>query len=383
MRYGWVVAVTGLALSACIVGGCGSVPVARAGAPTELVYVGTQQARIRALRLDETSGTLSVIGTVAQGPKSTWVLPHPFLPVLYGVDDDNTHEGSIIAYKVNRATGALDRMNAVASGGRGTTNLTLDAPSMTLLAANYASGSVSSVPLDADGRVGARVSTIAETGSGPNRRRQASAHAHSAVVDPSGRYALVPDLGADRVFIYRFDRTTHALSADAARNPRPFVAPPGSGPRHLVFGTNGQFVYLVTELSAEVMVLRWDAAHARLTLVQTVPLSSPGFGGMKSGAEIALSADGRFVYAEDRGENELVVYRVDPRTGELAQIQRTGAGGDYPWSFGIDPTGTWLLVANQRSGNVSEFRIDAASGKLADTGESVAMPTPVSIAFLK
>jgi 6-phosphogluconolactonase len=382
MRCGFVVAVIGLAVSAGMV--CAGSRAATSGgdAQTEFVYVGTQQAQIRALRLDTATGKLTEIGTVAEGPKTTWVAAHPQLPVLYGVDDDNARDGSITAYAVNRETGALDKINEVASGGRGTTNLVLDPPSNTLLAANYASGSVSSVAINPDGSLGARVSTVTETGSGPNRR-QASAHAHSAVVDPSGRYALVPDLGADRVFVYRFDRASHALSADCGNDPAAFVVPPGSGPRHIVFGANGEFVYLLTELSAEVMVLHWDAEQGKLTLVQSLPVTNPGFDGVKSGAEIALSQDGRFVYVEDRGENALVVYRVNSRTGELAPIQRTPSGGDRPWGFAIDSSGKWLLVANQHSGNVSVFSVDPVSGKVASTGESVALPTPVSVAFVK
>jgi 6-phosphogluconolactonase len=382
MRCGFVVAVIGLAVSAGMV--CAGSRAATSGgdAQTEFVYVGTQQAQIRALRLDTATGKLTEIGTVAEGPKTTWVAAHPQLPVLYGVDDDNARDGSITAYAVNRETGALDKINEVASGGRGTTNLVLDPPSNTLLAANYASGSVSSVAINPDGSLGARVSTVTETGSGPNRR-QASAHAHSAVVDPSGRYALVPDLGADRVFVYRFDRASHALSADGGNDPAAFVVPPGSGPRHIVFGANGEFVYLLTELSAEVMVLHWDAEQGKLTLVQSLPVTNPGFDGVKSGAEIALSQDGRFVYVEDRGENALVVYRVNSRTGELAPIQRTPSGGDRPWGFAIDSSGKWLLVANQHSGNVSVFSVDPVSGKVASTGESVALPTPVSVAFVK
>jgi 6-phosphogluconolactonase len=382
MRYGFVVAVIGLAVSAGMVCAGSRAATSSGDAQTEFVYVGTQQAQIRALRLDTATGTLTEIGTVAEGPKTTWVAAHPQLPVLYGVDDDNARDGSITAYAVNRETGMLDKINEVASGGRGTTNLVLDPPSNTLLAANYASGSVSSVAINPDGSLGARVSTVTETGSGPNRR-QASAHAHSALVDPSGRYALVPDLGADRVFIYRFDRATHALLADGANDPEAFVVPPGSGPRHIVFGSNGEFVYLLTELSAEVMVLRWDAEQGKLALVQSLPVTNPGFDGVKSGAEIALSQDGRFVYVEDRGENALVVYRVNSRTGELAPIQRTPSGGDRPWGFAIDSSGKWLLVANQHSGNVSVFSVDPVSGKVANTGESVALPTPVSVAFVK
>ncbi|RKP57894.1 lactonase family protein [Pararobbsia silviterrae] len=354
-------------------------------AQSEWVYVGTQQAQIHALRLDTSTGALTTIGPVAEGLKATWVAVHPERPIVYSVDDDNVKEGSITAFAVDRATGALTRIDQTASAGNGTTNLSFDAPSMTLLAANYASGSVSSVAVNADGSVGPRVSTIAETGSGPNKR-QASAHAHSVVVDPSGRYALVPDFGADRVFIYDFDRATHTLTSRAAPgqdDPRAFVAPPGTGPRHLVFGASGQYVYLLTELSAEVIVLRWDAAHARLTPVQTLPVSTPAFNGVKSAAEIALSRDGRFVYVEDRAENAIVVLSVDPASGTLSPVQRIGSGGDRPWGFAIDPSGQWLLVANQRSGSVNVFRIDPASGVLTDTGAVAQVPTAVAITFVR
>jgi len=349
---------------------------------TELVYVGTQKSQIDALRLDPSTGKLTAIGPVAQGPKSTWVAVHPHLPILYAVDDDNAREGSITAYTVDRATGALTRLNAVPAGGNGSTYLGWDLPSMTLFSANYASGSVSSITVNGDGSLGSLVSTIKETGSGPNRR-QASAHAHSAAVDPSGQYALVPDLGADRVFVYGFDRATHALSSGDAASSRSFVAPPGSGPRHIAFGMNGQFVYLLTELSAELMVLRWDASQGHLTLVQSVQTTSPEFQGTKSGAELATSGDGRFVYVENRGENALVVYHVDPKSGELSLVQRTSAGGERPWGFGIDPSGKWLLVANQQSGTVNAFSIDPVSGMLSNSGQSAEEPTPVSVTFVK
>ncbi|WP_242538602.1 lactonase family protein [Trinickia acidisoli] len=350
---------------------------------TEFAYVGTRASQIRALRLDVATGKVTVIGSVEQRMKPTWVSADPSLPVLYAVDEERDQDGSVTAYAVDRATGALTRINSVASGGSGTTYLSFDAASKTLLAANYGSGSVSSISVKADGSLGALVSTMKETGSGPNVHRQASAHAHCAVVDPSGGFALVPDLGADRVFVYGFDRATHALSPDAATNPRAFVAPPGSGPRHLAFGANGRFVYLDTELSAELMVLKWNASQGQLTLVQSLPISSEGFKGPKSGAEIAVSRDGRFVYVEDRGENAVAVYRIDRESGKVSLIQRIAAGGENPWGFGIDRSGKWMLVDNEKSGDVHVLGIDTKTGRLSDTGQSIEIPEPISVAFVK
>jgi 6-phosphogluconolactonase len=360
---------------------CYAVAALTGNADAQLVYVGSQGNQIRALRFDDTSGKLTVIGPAAEGLRPTWTIAHPQLPTLYAVNDDSTREGSVTAYAVNRATGALTKVNEVATGGNGTTYLWFDAPSHTILAANYAGGSTSSIAVNPDGSLGALVSTIKATGSGPHRR-QASAHTHAVVVDPSGRYALVPDLGADRVFVYSFDRAAHALSADDAATPRSFAVPAGSGPRHLAFGADGHYVYLLNELTAELIVLRWDAQQGSLARVQTLQTSSPEFTGAKSGAEVAVSPDGRFVYVENRGENALLAYRVHPATGELTPAGRTASGGEAPWALAIHPSGKWMLMANQRSGKVNVFSIDPASGKVTDTGQSVDMPTPVSITFM-
>jgi 6-phosphogluconolactonase len=351
-------------------------------AQAELVYVGTQGRQLNVMRFDAVSGKLSMIGPVAEGLRPTWTVAHPRLPVLYAVNDENTKEGSVTAFAVNRETGALTRVNEVSTGGNGTTYLWFDAPSLTLLAANFAGGSASSMAVNRDGSVGALVSTIKATGSGPHRR-QSGPHAHSVAIDPSGRYALVPDLGADRVFVYGFNRATRALSPDDANAPRSFTAPAGSGPRHLAFGADGRYVYVLNELTAEILTLRWDAQQGRLTQVQTMPTSSPGFAGTRSGAEVAVSGDGRFVYVEDRGEATLVVYGVNPASGELTLLQRLPTGGETPWGFALHPSGKWLLVAHQRSGKINVFRVDPTSGKVADTGQSIETPTPVSVTFIK
>jgi 6-phosphogluconolactonase len=367
-----------LALAVLALGAaCAAVPP-QAG----FVYVGTQGNQIHAARFDSASGKLAPAGPVAEGLRPTWILAHPRLPVLYAVDDQKTGPGKVVAYAVDRVSGTLALIGETASGGEGTTFLSLDLPSQTLLAASFGSATASSITLKADGSPGALVSALKAAGSGPHKR-QASAHAHAALTDPSGRWVLVPDLGADRVFVYGFDRATHALAPEDAARPRSLALPPGSGPRHLVFGADGRYAYLLSELTAQLTVLRWDANQGRLAPVQTLATSSEGFAGARSGAELGLGRDGRFLYVADRGEGTLLVYRVDAGMGELALVQRIPSGGDKPWGFAIDPSGRWLTVANQGSGSVNLFGIDAASGKLADSGQSVAVPAPVSVAFVK
>ena len=358
--------------------GCASTS-APACAPSRLAYVGNDGGQVQALRLDACAGRLTDLGTVAQLTKPRWAVANPGLPILYVADDVAGKDGTVVAYAVNRDSGALTKINEADAGGIGTTHLWLDAPSSTLIAANFFSGSATTLPLAADGSVGAVASTVKETGSGPTKR-QTKAHAHGITLDPTGHWALVSDLGADRVFVYGFDRATHALAPDEATPLRVFSVAPGSGPHHAAFSPDGRFAYLLDELTADVQVLRWDAQDARLSQVQSLAISSADYKGAKSGAEIVVSRDGRFVYVEDRGENTLVVYRADALSGELSLLQRVASGGDKPWALAIDPPGRWMLVANAT--RVSLFKIDPASGSLSDTGQSVDSATPVSIAFM-
>lgn len=349
---------------------------------TQQVYVGTDGRGLRVLHFDASSTMLTMGATVVDVSKPRWLVQHPSLPLVYAAIDGDGQEGSVRAYALDRLSGSLTFINEVPSGGAGSTHLWLDAASGTLLVANFGAGSVSSIPILRDGSLGVRVSTIKATGSGPHRR-QASPHAHGALIDPSGRFALVSDMGADRVFVYGFDRVTHALRPDDANPPRSLAVAAGSGPRRCVFGHDGRFVYVLNELSADVLTLRWDAAQGRLTPLRSQPISSDDFQGVKSASEMALSKDGRYLYVTDRGEHTVVVFVVDPETGELRLLQRLPSGGAAPWAFDIDMSGQWMLVANQRSNRINLFRIDVATGLLTDTGRMLESPGPISIAFTR
>ncbi|AMO25324.1 6-phosphogluconolactonase [Ramlibacter tataouinensis] len=369
-----------LAGLALVLGGARAATAADCG-QADIAYLGTDGSRIRALRFDACAGRLGAVTPAAEVDKPRWIVPHARLPLVYAAIDGSGKEGRVIAYAFDRASAALTRVNEVTAGGGGTTHLWLDTASMTLLAANFASGSVSSIAVNQNGSLGARLATLQATGSGPHRR-QASAHAHGGAIDPSGRYALVADMGADRVFVYGFDRTTGALSPDDASPPRTFATVAGSGPRRAIFGASGRFVYVLNELSAQVLVLRWDPQDGRLTQVQSLAISSPEFQGSKSASEIAVSRDGRFIYVADRGENALLAYRVHPEAGTLSLLQRLPSGGEAPWAFDIHPSGKWMLVANYRSNRMNLFGIDLQSGRLTDTAQAAESPSPVSVSFI-
>ena len=357
---------------------------AQAGATLEgaqAVYVGTDGRGLRVLRFEPQAADLTMLGTVVDVSKPRWLVQHPQLPLVYAAIDGEGQEGRVRAYALDRASGALTLVNESPAGGAGTTHLLLDPASRTLLVANFGGGSVSSIPLRPDGSLGPRTATIQATGSGPHRR-QASPHAHGTAIDPSGRFALVADMGADRVFVYGYDRASQALRPDDATPPRALAVAAGSGPRRAVFGRSGRFVYVLNELSADVLTLRWDAEQGRLSLLRTQALSSPDFQGVKSASEMVLSQDGRHLYVTDRGEHTVVVFAVHPETGELSLLQRLPSGGQAPWAFDIHRSGQWMLVANHRSNRINLFRIDTSTGLLTDSGRALESPGPVSISFV-
>jgi 6-phosphogluconolactonase (cycloisomerase 2 family) len=347
----------------------------------DIVYLGQHGKDLTAARFDRKTGELTLIGTVAELGRPTWGVMHPRLPVLYVANElgnDGTVNGMVLAYRVDEKTGALTLLSQVDAGGGGTTYLSVDARSNTLAAANYGGGSVATFGINKDGSIGPLASLVVDKGTGPNLRRQKSAHAHSVIVAPGGRFLLAADLGADRVFVYPFDPATHkAQVGDPARN---FVAPGGSGPRHMVASGDGRFVYLLDEMGADLATLAWDG-QGGLTQADRQTLSSPDLKGDGSGSEILISRDGRFLYVGNRAEGFVQVYALDKASGKPALIQRLATGGKYPWGFGMSPDGRWLLIAHEQGDVVRVFAVDPASGKVSDSGHELKMPHPVSVTF--
>ncbi|RYY26894.1 MAG: lactonase family protein [Sphingomonadales bacterium] len=360
-----------------------ALPASAQQAPkTELVYIGTQANEagqgIVAARFDPRIGALTAIGTAAEIARPTWVATSASEPLLYAVSETGTdakNPGKVMAFAI-KSDGALEALGDVSSGGGGPTHLALDAASKMLFAAHYSSGHVAAFPLRANGSLGPLTSVQVNIGSGPSPR-QKSAHAHGLTLDPSGRFLAVADLGADRVFFYRFDRKTRALSPGTT-----MTVPAGHGPRHLVFHPRGNLLFLMTELVPEIRSYRWDARRGEATLVQAIQTRGETTEPKVSGAEIAATADGRFVYVSNRGEDVIVGYAIDAKTGTLREIDRVRTG-KTPWSFAIHHSGKWVFVANQGANSVSVFRRDIRTGKLSATDQSITVGKPTSIAFAR
>jgi 6-phosphogluconolactonase len=344
-----------------------------------LVYIGTQADKdgqgVFAARLDTRTGGLKAVGVVAPLQRPTWLVAHPDRPLLYALSETGYgpgEQGQVHALKADPATGALTVISTVASGGGGPAHMSLDEKAGGLLIAHYGTGHIAALPVRADGGLKPPASVQANTGSGPSPQQQGP-HAHAVIVDPTGRHALVADLGADRIFVHPYDATARTLGPASHAS---IVLPPGTGPRHMALHPTGRYLYLLSEITPEIRAYR--LREGRLELLQT---QRAGGQPLVNGAEVAVSHDGRFVYASIRVEHVIVVYEVDGARGELREIQRIPTGGQTPWSFALDPTGRWLLAANQGSGTVTVLGRNNASGRLHAASQTIAVDRPTCVVF--
>jgi 6-phosphogluconolactonase len=287
--------------------------------------------------------------------------------------------GGVSAFEVDRKTGVLKFQNYVESKGRGPSYVSVDGSGRYVLDANYGGGHVEVLGTRQDGSLAVQTAFVQHIGSSVHPR-QSKPYAHWIRTDPSNKFALVADLGMDQIVVYRFDSDTGELSP----NDPPFAkVTPGMGPRHLAFHPNGKWVYAIQELSNEVVALTWDGTKGSLTPFQAVKTLADDFKDPNTAAEIAVRDDGKFVYASNRGEDTLVVYAVDPAKGELTFRQRVSSSGKVPRYFALDPTNRWLVVSNQDGGNLVVFKVDAKTGELAQQGAPVPFARPMGVVFAR
>src|SRR6266850_8204824 len=342
----------------------------------DLLYVGTYTENIYLVRMDRRSGELVRVGAANAGANPSFLSMHPNGRVLYAVNElDQT--GAVSAFVIDRATGALTRLNEQSSGGGAPCYVSVDRSGRAALVANYAGGSVALLPIEANGALGP-ANVVQHTGKGPNAERQEAPHAHCILPDPSNRFAVAVDLGADRVFVYRLDLEGISLRHVEGGYA---VMKPGAGPRHLAFHPTLPLVFVANELDSTVATLRFDSGRGALAVLDARSTLPPGWTGTNYPADIHVATNGRALYLSNRGHNSIAVFSVAESTGALALEQVVSTDGDWPRNFSLDPTGRWLLVANQRSDSVVVFGRDPDNGRLTPTPQRIAIRSPVCLRF--
>jgi 6-phosphogluconolactonase len=354
---------------------------------SDLLYVGTYTERTQSegiylLRMDRNSGELRRVGSVSAGANPSFLVIHPNGRVLYAVNELEQYQGkptgAVSAFAIERASGALTRLDEQPSGGGAPCYLSVDRSAQVVLVANYVGGSVAMLPIQANGALAPAASVVQHTGKGPNADRQEAPHAHCILPAPSNRFVLAADLGADRVFVYRLDldgkSLRHVEGGDA-------VMRPGAGLRHLAFHPTLPLVFVANELDSTVATLRFDAERGALSPQGTSSTLPAGWTGTNYPADIHVAASGRSLYVSNRGHNSIAVFSVAVSTGALALDQVVPTAGDWPRNFSLDPSGRWLLVANQRSDSIVVFGRDPETGKLTPTTQRIVIPSPVCLRF--
>jgi 6-phosphogluconolactonase len=351
-------------------------PLTAARTDPDLLYIGTYTESIHLVRMDRRSGELVRVGSVNAGANPSFLSIHPNRRVLYAVNEIE-QSGMVSAFAIESGTGALTRLNQQPSGGGAPCYVSVDRSGRAALVANYAGGSVALLPIESSGAL-APAHVVQHTGKGPNAERQEAPHAHCILPDPSNRFALAADLGADRVFVYRLDlegiSLRHIEEGDA-------IMRSGAGPRHIVFHPTLPLVFVANELDSTVATLRFDSARGALAPIDTRSTLPTGWTGTNYPADIHVAANGRTLYVSNRGHNSIAVFSIAESTGALALEQVVSTEGDWPRNFSLDPTGRWVLVANQRSDSVVVFGRDPENGTLTATRQRLALPSPVCLRF--
>lgn len=338
---------------------------ADAGPPKRLfAYISGYGPNISWHRVDRATGALDPGGALAAtGGSPSFLAIHDGR--VYAVSESSNRVGAYAIEPVG--DGALTLINSVSSGGSGPAHLSVDASGKYVLVANYGDGAVAVLPVRGDGGLDAAIQN-------PN----AGANAHQILTAPGGRAVLVPCKGADRVVQYTFDPQTGALAPNGA-----VTTAAGAGPRHLAFSADGLTAYLVNELDSTLVTLAFDQVAGTLTPQQTVSTRAAGATGPNTGAEVAVHPSGRYVYASNRGDDNLAVFAIAPGSGQVSLVGHVPTGGTTPRMFAIDPAGAWLYVANQGSSNVITFAIDPQTGMPARTGSPLDTVSPAFIGFVE
>lgn len=354
-------------------------------------YTAGQSQGIYRLAFDSSTGQINTSPLqVIKSENPSWLTLSKDQRHLFVVNENGPGQtdlvGRVSSFAIDPKTHALSLISQVQSLGNEPTHSSLSTDGSHLFVSNYSvaedpGGTLAVLPVAVDGKLKPVVQMSSHPASRVNPERQASAHVHSTIPSPDGQYVFANDLGADKVFAYRFDPKANPELPLTPATPAFVQLPPGSGPRHLLFSADGKHAWLTMEMSAQVAV--FDYHDGQLKQTQMVDLAAGQPVSDKAAAALHASADGKFLYVSNRGTaNQLLVFAIDPATGHLSELQRRAVEGDHPREFSLDPSGRFLLIANQKSNQIVVVERDAKTGLLGKTVQKLPMDAPSDLRFL-
>lgn len=340
-----------------------------------LAFVGafadTEGDNLFSYRADAASGELTQLAATRAGENPSFLAVHPDGEYLYAINE--VESGAVVAFSIDRRTGALSLVNRQPSGDAGPCHCSVDATGSYVMVAHYAGGSVSLLPIRDDGGLEAPADVVDHEGSSVDPERQTQPHPHSIATGPENRFVYVPDLGADRVVIYELDLENGELRP--AESPRVSLHD-GAGPRHFDIHPNGRVLYLLNELDATLATFDRDPRTGALEERATTATLPAAFDGDNLAADVHAHPSGRWVYASNRGHDSVAILEIGPRGGISRLVDRESTRGASPRNFALDPTGTFLYAENGETDAVVVFRIDSETGELEYTGQTIDVQQP-------
>lgn len=353
--------------------------------PAPTLYVGTYSVRaskgIYVFAFDPQTGDVTLQQTVDRGKSPSFLAIHPSGQYLYAVHEEDEQgpdrSGSVSAYAIDPQTGQLAFLTSQLTHGQGPCHIAIDRSGTLAFVANYEGGSLAVFPIQANGGLGEASQLIRYTGRGVDPERQTRSHVHSAAVSVDNRLLYVSDLGTDTLHVYRIDVQQGRLIT-CQSTPCLHVSA-GSGPRMLAVHPQDTWLYSLKEMSSTVARLRRDRQTDAVTLVEDdVAFLPETYAGERSGGDIHLDADGRYLYVTNRGNNTLAVLSVDA-DGTLTPCGLHDTAGDEPRHLLVDAPSRYVLVGHQQSDNITLFTLDASRGELTPTGKQLSVPSPVCL----
>jgi 6-phosphogluconolactonase len=348
---------------------------------SSFVYVGARTTRERNARgdglnvyvMDNATGAwrhIQLLGELVNPSFLAFDRSRRFLYTVHGDLSD------ITAMAIDPASGMLRVINRQSTEGTNPVHLAIDPSNRFVVVANHITSTLALLPRHEDGSLGAVIDLVKLEGKiGPHRVEQPFAKPHQVEFDPSGTFIVVPDKGLDLIFTYKIDSEKGKLVLAA----KPAQAREGAGPRHIAFHADGRLAYVVNELDSTVTAYHFDPATGALAPFQIVSAVPDSFTGNSRAAEIAVSADGRFVYASNRGDDSIAAFALDEATGRLSPIGWTASSGKTPRFFALASFDKFLLAANEDTDTINLFKRDAANGHLVATDQVVRVGSPVCV----
>lgn len=295
---------------------------------------------------------------------------------LYSVMKTETH-GGIAAFKIDESSMSLSLLNYKLFPGASPCHLITNNDNSLLFSANYHTGEITCYPLNNDGSLEDPSSRIFHEGTGANPLRQEKAHAHFVELTPKEEKLLVLDLGIDKMVVY--DYSNGILQEDKSLT---VDFEGGSGPRHLVFHPNNNFVYVLSELTSEVFVLKYTSSNSSLKTIQKISALPNNFNGDSIASAIHISHDGNFLYTSNRGYDSIAVFKVHSDNFTLSLVEIVETSGVHPRDFSLDPTNNFVIIPHQISNNITVFSRDFITGKLKKLDKEYPFPSGVCIKFI-